>query len=57
MEKVRAYLRDGVRLVWVFDPPAQTVTVFTQGNQQFTILSAVVRGFRVRVGDVFAAQV
>jgi Uma2 family endonuclease len=65
MEKVRAYLHDGVRVVWVFDPPAQTVTVFAQGSQQFTILSAddtldggaVVRGFRVRVGDIFAAQV
>jgi len=64
MEKVRLYLRDGVRLVWVFDPPAQTVTVFAQGSQQFTILSAddtldggaVVSGFRVRVGDIFTTQ-
>jgi Uma2 family endonuclease len=63
MEKVESYMTDGVRLVWVFEPRTQTVTVRTSGSAQATILhaddtldgGAVVAGFSVRVGDVFAA--
>jgi Uma2 family endonuclease len=64
-EKVEAYLADGVRLVWVFDPQTRTVTIRTQGSATATILHAddtldggtVVSGFSVRVGDVFAGKV
>jgi Uma2 family endonuclease len=62
MEKVESYLADGVQLVWVFEPKTRTVTVRTRGSAQAIILheddmldgGAVVAGFRVRVGDVFA---
>jgi Uma2 family endonuclease len=62
MEKVESYLSDGVRLVWVFEPRTQTVTVRMAGSAQATIHhaddtldgGAVVAGFSVRVGDVFA---
>jgi Uma2 family endonuclease len=65
LKKVRGYLRDGVRIVWLVDPSEQTVAVYTQGSQQSTLLSgddmldggAVVAGFSVRVGDVFAAKI
>jgi Uma2 family endonuclease len=65
MEKIRAYLRDGVRIVWLIDPSARTVAVFTQGSQQSTTLEAddmldggaVVPSFSVRVGDIFAAKI
>lgn len=62
MEKVESYMQDGVRLVWVFEPRTQTVTVRTLGSAQATILHAedlldggeIVKGFSVRVGNVFA---
>ncbi len=65
MEKIRAYLRDGVRIVWLIDPFVRTVAVFTQGSQQSTTLEAddmldggaVVPSFRIRVGDIFAAKI
>lgn len=37
--KVKHYLSDGVRLVWVFNPRNQTVTVHTAGSNQITLLS------------------
>ncbi|MDX2136523.1 MAG: Uma2 family endonuclease [Chloroflexota bacterium] len=62
MEKVESYFADGVQLVWVFEPKTRTVTVRTGGSSNAIILheddmldgGAVVAGFRVRVGDVFA---
>jgi 6-phosphogluconate dehydrogenase (decarboxylating) len=64
-EKVEAYLTDGVQLVWVFDPHTRTVTVRTAGSAQATILheddrfdgGSVVKGFSVRIADVFAGKV
>ncbi|MDX2141505.1 MAG: Uma2 family endonuclease [Chloroflexota bacterium] len=64
-EKVEAYLADGVLLVWVFDPQTRTVTVRIAGSTQATILyeddtldgGSVVRGFSVRIGEVFAGKV
>ncbi|MCS6861990.1 MAG: Uma2 family endonuclease [Abditibacteriales bacterium] len=60
-EKVREYLRWGVRLVWLVDPNTQTVIVYRpdgtrtalKGNQ---VLSGeeVVPGFKCRVRTLFA---
>ena len=58
---VEAYLKDGVRLVWVVDLWTQIVTVRELGSQQATILyphdtltgGAVVPGFSVKVSDIF----
>lgn len=37
--KVKHYLSDGVRLVWVFNPRNQTVAVHTAGSNQITLLN------------------
>jgi Uma2 family endonuclease len=61
IDKVEAYLRDGVRLIWVIEPKTRTITIREQGSQQATILyahdtltgGAVVPGFSVTVSEVF----
>lgn len=65
VKKVRGYLQDGVRIVWLVDPSERTVTLHTQGSQQSTMLAeddmldggAVVSSFRIRVGDIFEAKI
>jgi Uma2 family endonuclease len=60
-DKVEAYLRDGVRLVWVIMPKTRTITIRELGSQQATILyshdtltgGTVVPGFSVKVSEVF----
>jgi Uma2 family endonuclease len=60
--KLRFYLLHGVRLVWVVDPLAQTITVYTPGDAEERVLTvedmldggAVLPGFRVPVAEIMA---
>jgi Uma2 family endonuclease len=60
-KKVRHYLAQGVRLIWVVDPEDRSVTVYRSG-QQATILGEtdtlsgedVLPGFSCRVADLFS---
>jgi Uma2 family endonuclease len=60
VEKIGEYLRAGVRLVWIIDPPTRTVQVW-RSDQSGAWLGAedelsgedVVPGFRCRVADLF----
>ena len=62
-EKVEAYLLDGVRLVWVFNPRTTTITVYGPGLDDIKRLRAdgtldggdVLAGFTLPVKDVFEA--
>lgn len=61
--KSEAYLTRGVRLVWVLDPQAETVTVFAPGAPVFRlrgedILDAgdVIEGFRIPVTDLYTRR-
>src|SRR5262245_12656490 len=58
--KIADYLAAGTRCVWVVDPEARAVTVYTslleprRFNEAETLDGAdVVPGFRVRVGEIF----
>lgn len=60
-EKVQFYLRHGVRLVWVVDPIAETVTVHRPDDDPVTLSAGdtldgvdVVPGFTLPVSDIFA---
>jgi Uma2 family endonuclease len=60
-EKLQFYLRHGVRLVWVVDPIAETVTVHRQDDDPITLSAGdildgadVVPGFTLPVADIFA---
>ena len=60
-DKVREYLKSGVKLVWIVDPDFQTVTVHQAGaepalfNRQHELSGgAVLAGFQVPVGELFA---
>lgn len=48
-DKVAEYLRDGVRLVWIVNPRAKSVAVYTAGSEQITRLTA---GHTLTGGDV-----
>jgi Uma2 family endonuclease len=48
-DKVAEYLRDGVRLVWVINPRAKSVAVYTAGSEQITRLT---EGYTLTGGDV-----
>jgi Uma2 family endonuclease len=59
-EKVREYLTAGVRVVWVVDPAARTVTVYRQPDAGEVLDAAailtdeeVLPGFSCRVGEFF----
>ena len=59
-EKVAAWLRWGVRLVWVVDPEARTVTVHRAGKEssilkegQFLDGEDVIPGFRVSLDEIW----
>jgi Uma2 family endonuclease len=60
-DKIQFYLTYGVRLVWVIDPRARTVTVLAPGEAAVVLGagdtldgSDVLPGFRVAVDDIFA---
>jgi Uma2 family endonuclease len=60
-EKLQFFLRHGVRLVWVVDPIAETVTVHRPDADPFTLSAGdtldgldVVPGFTLPVADIFA---
>ena len=59
--KIKGYLRDGVRLIWLIEPLAKTVTVYTQGSTQHIVYSDeneildagdVIPGFSITLGDL-----
>jgi Uma2 family endonuclease len=60
--KVRTYLDDGVKIIWVINPRAQTVVVYEYGSNQHTTLNrddaltaeAVIPGFEIKVGAIFS---
>jgi Uma2 family endonuclease len=62
LKKVRQFLADGVRLVWVIDPQVQEVMVYTQGSKQQITLSGddtltadgVLPDFALKIADLFA---
>lgn len=60
-EKIQFYLRHGVRLVWVVDPIAETVTVHQPDADSFTLSAGdtldggdVLPGFTLPIADIFA---
>ena len=60
-DKIDFYLRHGVRLIWVVDPPAETVTVHAPDADPVTLTvddtldgGTVLPGFTVAVADIFA---
>jgi Uma2 family endonuclease len=60
LDKVKMWLDAGVRLLWLADPRARTVTVYVPGrepnllNEQDELTGGdVLPGFRVRVADCF----
>lgn len=60
-ENIAFYLRHGVRLIWVVDPPRRAISVLPADGEPRTLGSrdaldggAVLPGFRVVVNDIFA---
>jgi Uma2 family endonuclease len=61
-QRALRYLDDGVRLVWIVDPEAKTVTVHRQGSNQQTLLVGgdtltaddLLPGFALALADLFA---
>ena len=58
--KVDDYLKAGVRVVWVADPEAQTVTAHRSGQPPLVFTSTdlltvedIIPGFRMNVADIF----
>ena len=61
LDKIQFYLLNGVRLVWVIDPPRATVAVLTPGQEAVILTSGatldggdVLPGFSVALDDIFA---
>jgi Uma2 family endonuclease len=60
LAKVSEYLATGVRMVWVIDPRAERVTVFTADQEPVTLAKEndldggdVLQGFRCKVAEFF----
>jgi Uma2 family endonuclease len=58
--KVYDYLKAGVRIVWVADPEARTVTAHRSGQEPHVfgqaddlVIADIIPGFRMSVADVF----
>ncbi|MBC8171418.1 MAG: Uma2 family endonuclease [Anaerolineae bacterium] len=59
--KVKLYLQDGVKLVWIIDPQLREIMIYTPNSQQTTILTAddrlsggnVLPDFEVAVANLF----
>jgi Uma2 family endonuclease len=64
-KKVIRYLEDGVRVAWLIEPEGQTVTIYTQGSKQFTLLNAedtlsggdVIPGFEMPIVKLFGSEI
>ena len=61
LDKVQFYLLNGVRLVWVIDPDAETIAVLKPGQEGRTLTAGdvldggdVLPGFSVAVDEIFA---
>ena len=61
LEKIQAYLRYGVRLVWVIDPVRATVTVLMPGEDARVLTAGdvldggdVLPGFTLAIDEIFA---
>lgn len=60
LEKIREYFERGVRLVWIVDPEARTVTIYRSPDEgrvlhesAFLTGEDVLPEFRCRVGEIF----
>jgi Uma2 family endonuclease len=60
-DKIQFYLLNGVRLVWVIDPDAETIAVLAPGQEGRTLTAGdildggdVLPGFSVAVDEIFA---
>jgi len=61
-KRVKRYLEDGVRLVWVFDPQERTIVIHVPNSDQQTTLSGeakltggeVIPGFEIGLTEIFA---
>lgn len=59
--KAEGYLRDGVRLVWIFDPQRKKIAVHESGSNAYRVLSIddrltggdVIPGFELLVAKIF----
>jgi Uma2 family endonuclease len=59
--KAEGYLRDGVRLVWIFDPQRKKIAVHEAGSKTYIVLSEeniltggeVLPGFEISVAKIF----
>jgi Uma2 family endonuclease len=61
LDKIHFYLQNGVRLVWVIDPDAETIAVLAPGQESRTLAAGdtleggdVLPGFSVAVDEIFA---
>jgi Uma2 family endonuclease len=60
-DKIKEYLFNGVRVVWVADPEDRTVTIYRQPDEgrelgeSARLTDDVLPGFACRVGDIFPA--
>jgi Uma2 family endonuclease len=60
VDKAHEYLRYGVRIVWVVDPPSRSVTIFridgsveVLGNDDTIDGEDIIPGFRAMIRDIF----
>ncbi len=61
-QRVKRYLNDSVRLVWVMDPQERTIVIYVPNSDQQTTLSGeakltggeVIPGFEVALTEIFA---
>jgi Uma2 family endonuclease len=60
LRRISEYLKPGVRLLWVVDPEARTVTVYRKGREPLTLRESdelsgedILKGFRSPVANLF----